>query len=256
MAMLQFLGGDARMTWAKARVQTLGLEVGAEHVTHLVLPVPAFDAAGDIRGGPSFAEVTGLLRPGLTVLGGGMKARLPALEQAGCRVVDLLEDEQLAARNAAITAEGAVSLAMQHLPCTLSGAAVLLLGWGRIGRLLSQKLAHLGADVWVCARKARDLGLIAALGLHPLALPGPECAAGWGDLRRFRVIFNTVPAPVLELRDPGGTLLVELASAPGGICCPGHVLDGGGLPGKYAPESAGIAIGDAIFRWIGEENHA
>ncbi len=254
MAMLQFLGGDARMTWAKARVQTLGLEVGSEQVTHLVLPVPAFDAAGDIRGGPSFAEVTGLLRPGLTVLGGGMNARRLALERAGCRVGDLLEEEQLAARNAAITAEGAVSLAMQHLPCTLSGAAVLVLGWGRIGRLLSQKLANLGADVWVCARKTRDLGLIAALGLHPLALP--EKAAGWGDLRRFRVIFNTVPAPVMELRDPGGTLLVELASAPGGICCPGKVLDGGGLPGKYAPESAGIAIGDAIFRWIGEENHA
>ncbi len=66
---------------------------------------------------------------------------------------------------------------------------------GRIGQLLSRKLQALGAQVTVSARRSRDLGMIRAMGFRA-AVTGQ-----WEDLSPYRVIFNTVPAPVLSQRD-------------------------------------------------------
>ena len=61
---------------------------------------------------------------------------------------------------------------------------------------------------------------------------------------RFRVIFNTVPAPVVPeqwLRScSGDTLKIELASVRG--IAGKEVIPALGLPGKMAPESSGALI--------------
>ena len=41
------------------------------------------------------------------------------------------------------TAEGAIQLAMEELPITLHGARVLVIGYGRLGRVLADRLAGL-----------------------------------------------------------------------------------------------------------------
>ena len=131
---------------------------------------------------------------------------------------------------------------------TLAGTPVLVTGWGRIGQLLSRKLQALGAQVTVSARRSRDLGMIRAMGFRA-AVTGQ-----WEDLSPYRVIFSTVPAPVLSQRDLESTrpdcLLLELASAPGGIEAGGSrsLIQASGLPGKTAPETAGRLIGETILR--------
>ena len=45
------------------------------------------------------------------------------------------------------TAEGAIQLAMEELPITLHGARVLVIGYGRLGRVLADRLAGLKARV-------------------------------------------------------------------------------------------------------------
>ena len=47
------------------------------------------------------------------------------------------------------TAEGAIQLAMEELPITLHGARVLVIGYGRLGRVLADRLAGLKARVSV-----------------------------------------------------------------------------------------------------------
>ena len=53
--------------------------------------------------------------------------------------------------NAVPTAEGAVQLAMEELPITLHGARVLVVGFGRVGKLTAHRFRALGARVSVAA---------------------------------------------------------------------------------------------------------
>ena len=66
--------------------------------------------------------------------------------------------------NAVPTAEGAVQIAMEELPITLHRARVLVLGFGRLGKLAAHRFAALGAKVSVAARKWADLAWAEAYG--------------------------------------------------------------------------------------------
>lgn len=117
--------------------------------------------------------------------------------------------------NAPPTAEGAVQLAMEELPITLHGARVLVIGYGRVGRLVAHRFAALGAKVSVAARKFSDLAWAEALGY---GVEQTGALVGW--LCAYDLVVNTVPARVLsekELRDlKPGCLVMDLASKPGG----------------------------------------
>lgn len=191
------------------------------------------------------------------------------LREKGASLKDFWEDESLQLRNAAVTAEGAIYLAMKELPRTLFGMRAAVLGYGRIGRSLARKLSALGAKVTVCARRrevltAAELEGFESAKLNPDAgseegatvLP-PEILGGIG------LWFNTVPAVLFgknELaRLPGKPLLIELSSLPGGFDLPAAreagipILFGSSLPGKYAPESAGEILAEAVTDLLGEE---
>ena len=153
--------------------------------------------------------------------------------------------------NAAATAEGTVQVILERMDRSLLGSRCLVLGFGRIGKLLARKLKALGADVTVSARKAQALDLARILGYRRVT------AGSWADApAQYGGIVNTVPAPIIGpaqlpciRRD---CVLLELASLPGGFCAEAQALPGycaaRGLPGKYAPEAAAAIIRSAIFR--------
>ena len=158
------------------------------------------------------------------------------------------EEYQIA--NARLTAEGAAALLRGETE--LAGKKVLLLGYGRIGRLLAGELAAAGADVTVAARSAAQRAWAEAEGLAAVPLDALGEAAARAD-----IAVNTIPAPVLTAplleRLPEGALLLELASAPGGIDAaaaekmPLRYLRAPGLPAKYAPERAAAILRDAVY---------
>ena len=82
----------------------------------------------------------------------------------GGQLYDYAAREDFAILNAVPTAEGAVELAMQHYEGTVFGSRSLVVGFGRIGRLLAKMLHALGSDVTVSARKPSDFAYIEALG--------------------------------------------------------------------------------------------
>ena len=153
-------------------------------------------------------------------------------------------DEAMLLRNADVTAEGALVLAAQAMPICLNGSRVLILGFGRIGKRLAVKARALGCRVTVAARKESDHALIRMCGHE---------AVSFGELPsrlpEADVIFNTVPAEVLAPSAlatlPEGSTVIDLANAVEGGK---RVLQAPGVPGKYAPESAGRILKESVER--------
>ena len=151
---------------------------------------------------------------------------------------------------AQLTAEGAIALLRPETG--LSGAHILLLGYGRIARLLARELQKAGALVTAAARSGEQRAWAEAESIEALPLDALS-----GALDRFDVIIGTIPAPVLT--EPllalvrKDALLLELASAPGGIdAAAAHerglrYIRAPGLPAKYAPERAAVILRDAVY---------
>lgn len=155
------------------------------------------------------------------------------------------------------TAEGALQMAMESTDRTIHGSRCLIIGYGRIGRLLADRLLALGAEVTVSARKYGDLAWIRAWGCQSV-----RTEALTGRLDRFHLIFNTAPALVLDgprLRETReDCIIIDLASAPGGVDLEEarrlgrQALPAPGLPGKAAPRTAAAAIRDSVYHILEE----
>ena len=237
-------GNTAALSFARQNLMERGFEITpqpAPDVTHLLLPVPSFEADGRIRGGGIPAHILADLPENVTVVGGNLRN----LSLHGYPAIDLLQDAQYVAENAAITADCAIRVARDKMDRIWRGCPVLVIGWGRIGKCLAYQLKAMGADVTVAARKESDLAIARALGFE---------AANSLDFAPsgYRVIFNTVPAAILSKEqckacDPNA-LKIELASKPG--IADSNVISALGLPAKYAPESSGRLIADTFIRLL------
>ena len=167
---------------------------------------------------------------------------------------DYYKEEALVLGNAMLTAEGAVAKAIEAHPGGLHRSRCLVTGFGRIGKDLCRLLRGFGARVDCAARKPRDLVGIRTLGVGALE---------YGEIRAcYDVIFNTVPQTVLGSavleRQDGETLILELASKPGGVDPEAasrqgiRVLDCPSLPGLYSPMAAGTYIKEAVYHMMAE----
>lgn len=231
-------GGSKALTCAAEELEKRGVCIAGTpsmDVTHLLLPVPCKMEKQEL------GEILTQLPKEITVLGGGLERA----ELAGYRCVDLLKDERYLAQNAMITAYCALRVAAERMNVTWQHCPVLILGWGRIGKCLGQLLKALGADVTIAARKESDRAMISALDCDAEEIAGLDYI-----LKRYRVIFNTVPYPILSEEQTGycreGCVKIELASSPGIVG--NDVISARGLPGKLAPESSGKLIARTVLR--------
>lgn len=193
-----------------------------------------------------------LLLGGMT---GDLSRRL--MTDYGLTLLDYYAREETQVANAVPTAEGALQLAMESTDSTLHGSRCLIIGYGRIGRLLADRLLALGAEVTVSARKYGDLAWIEAWGCRSV-----QTGALTGQLERFDLIFNTAPALILDgarLRETRkNCVIIDLASAPGGVDLEAakrlsrQVIPAPGLPGKVAPRTAAAAIRDSVYHILEE----
>lgn len=209
-------------------------------VTHLLLPVPSFGANGLVNGGGDLNALLEQLPRDVTILGGNLDH--PALERY--RIFDLLRCPGYLWENAAITAHCALKYILDALPVTLPGQKILIIGWGRIGKCLALLLKALDAEVTVSARKDTDRAMVRALGFGAV-----DCADPRFSLDPYRVVVNTVPAPVLngDACAPNCYKL-DLASRLG--ISGENVVWARGLPGKDTPESSGRLIAKTILQLL------
>ncbi|MEA5050967.1 MAG: dipicolinate synthase subunit DpsA [Oscillospiraceae bacterium] len=177
--------------------------------------------------------------------------------RCGKRLSDYYLREELQIQNAVPTAEGTVELLMNRLPVTVAGSAFAVTGFGRTGSALALLLKAMGASVTVYARKSAARALAESLGLRALPLARLRC-----DPFGYAALVNTVPARVIGRdvleRVPPGSLIVDLASAPGGVDFAFAAARGvnaeaaPSLPGRVAPKTAGLIIKNTVMTMLGE----
>lgn len=231
----------------------------------VLLPLPVCAQHGLLNaplsaGEYTIEEIFAAIEPRSLVCAGKVDDSTRALaERYGLNLVDYFKREELAVYNAAATAEGALALMMQNTPMTLWRSRVLVVGFGRIGRILAHRLTALGALVTVSSRSCRDTAWCEVLGY------------GTADTRSlhevigdFDVVVNTVPAPVIGEREAlamsPDVFCLDLASKPGGVDFAAaarngvHALWALSLPGEAAPRSAAAMILDTVGNIIAERS--
>lgn len=245
-------------------VYTLGLDdaeaIPWEHVARadvIILPLPCSKDGIHLfaplcKTAIPLEELFGRIQPSQLVFGGKCQ-NLPAYQH---RIYDYYSREELMILNAIPTAEGAVQLAMESMDTTVWGCRTLILGYGRIGKVLAETFSHLGARVTVEARKPDQITWIALAGYQPLWLEDLAYS-----IDAFDLIINTVPYPLLDAgllqKTKKSVLIIDLASCDGldydaAAAFNRRAVHALSLPGKVAPKTAGIFIKDTIMNMLRE----
>ncbi|MDR0917016.1 MAG: dipicolinate synthase subunit DpsA [Oscillospiraceae bacterium] len=247
--------GAAQLGTAKAAA------AGAQVV---VLPLPLASREGMLSatlsaGLHTVREVLSALSPQQIILAGRIDdASREAADTLGLTLTDYFEREELAVSNAVAAVEGALKIMIEETPVTLWRAKCLVVGFGRIGKLLSHRLRSLGAHVTATARSHADLAWIRAYGYDSM-----ETGKLDGRLGEYDFVVNTVPARVIsearmrELKPD--CLCLDLASKPGGMDFEAasklaiHAVWALSLPGEVAPVTSGAIIRDTVYNILGEK---
>lgn len=172
-------------------------------------------------------------------------------------IIDIMKREELAVLNTISTAEGTIEIAIANTNKIIHGSNVLILGFGRIGKVLARKLAGLAARVTCAARKDEDLAWIKAYGHMATNINSIG-----ENLSKYDIIINTVPHLILtqDRLDyvKEDCLLIDLASNPGGIDKKAaknknlKLIWALALPGKVAPITTAEFIKDTIYNILKE----
>lgn len=168
---------------------------------------------------------------------------------------DILENEEYAILNAIPTAEGAIQIAIEQCKKTLLNSKILVMGFGRIGKIVSKMLQGIGAKVYCEARKEEDLAYIKAYGYIPIPLDKIS-----ENLNQFDIIINNIPVKILDKEKidllKKDVVIIDLASKPGGVDFEYarsknvNVQWALALPGKVAPISSAEYIKDIIYKIV------
>lgn len=250
------VGEDARQRAAGEYLKQLGYPVlGAEQVykaDFILLPLPLDEEKADL------ARLLQAAKPGAIALGGKVSQRAMQLaQQARVVLLDYFLRPELEELNAIPTAEGCILLLLQNRKRTLWHSDVLVLGYGRVAHALAMRLLGLGARVTVAARRPVQRAQAQSNGCRTMALTELEQQAAG-----FDTVVNTIPAAVLGKsvlqKLPANTLIIDLASRPGGTDFQAaehlglrtiHALS---LPARCAPITAGEFVAQAVLAILQE----
>ena len=272
-------GGDMRQTYLaemlskKYKVYTLGFDKNIIkckniilfdniaqcniRVDYIIMPLPCstdgiFLNAPFCRKSIPIESLTSIASEDSIIFGGGITKDIEEMFTArGLRVFDFTKREEFNVYNAIATSEGAIQITLEELPETISGQRILILGFGRIAKVLANTLKNMGAIVTISARKYSDLAWAEVYGYHSLHISKLETS-----LMNYDIIYNTIPTMILDASRLNlvnkDCFIIDLASRPGGVdfqyCNDKNmkVIWALSLPGKTSPVSAGKYIGIAI----------
>lgn len=170
--------------------------------------------------------------------------------------VDYLNDEGFALKNACLTAESALAIAVNESEKSLINSKILIIGYGRIAKALHKYLIPFTHNITVCARNSHQRDLAEINGAEACDFDALKIK------NNYDFVFNTVPFPVMNERELNAlnvdALVIDLASFPGGI--DKHqarangikLIQAWGLPGKYSPKTAGFFIAQTVDEMIRE----
>lgn len=231
------------------------LKDSEDEVDAIILPFPGIDSAGNVKAKYTNrklnykSEFDALERIPATLVGYACPTLKEYFKARNGTLLEMADKDEVAILNSIPTAEGAVALAIENTPFTIHCSHVLVLGFGRCAISLVNLLLGLKANVTVVARRPSDFARASEMGAHSLSFKEFEQA----DLKKYRLIFNTVPYFVLKETIINGlsqgSVIIDIASGEGGTdfeaCSKRQIkaVHAKGIPGKYSPESAANILG-------------
>ncbi len=264
-----FIGGDKRRHYAAQYIMSKGYTVTfaddcpefeslVAKADYIVLPLPVSRDSVRVNSPLSLAPVTlsrvvRAAQAGQTVFAGMPDGDfVNALRSKGVMLYDYYENEALTILNSISTAEGVIFEITGNTDKNIHGSQIAVIGYGKAGSAIARRLAALGAEVTVAARKESARAQAVSDKCKALSLYGLREKA-----EDFDIVINTVPTRVLEencIKNlQKNCLVIEVASAPCGVDFEAaekygiRVLRVPGLPGRISPQSAGEAIAETIL---------
>lgn len=246
----------------KLKLKSLKMSDLISSSKYIILPVPASRNKKVINAPFSNADI--VLSEKLfsnlknkVVFAGIVSSLIEDVKPSGLYIRDYYQREDFLIPNALLTAEGAVSIALKEYGKSIFSSRCLVVGFGRIGKILAKLLKNMGAKVTVSARSVKDISLAKISGFETTNV------SKINEKADFDLIFNTIPALVLDAAVlsflSSARMIIDLASAPGGTDKFAaeelgiKLIPALGIPGKCFPEAAGEIIADVIYKMIEEE---
>ena len=172
--------------------------------------------------------------------------------------IDINRRDDFAILNAVPTAEGAIHAAVSNCKFSLFESKILITGFGRVAKILADRLKGLKCDVTVAARSITDISFCKALGFKTADI---NCIEKY--INNFDIIFQTVPPliltkQVLDTMSSKNTI-IELSSGSAGTDFEYaskkgiKVIHAPALPERIAPITAGNILTECVMSIISEK---
>lgn len=168
-------------------------------------------------------------------------------------ILDIMKNEEFAVLNAIPTAEETIRIIIDNTKKVLHNANCLIMGYGRIGKVLAKKLNSLSVKVECLVSDNIEKIWCRVEGYNYIEF---ENIKNKSDLlKKYDIIINTIPKIILtdELKEiRKDTLIIDLASKPYGIDRSIvkqenlNFIEALGLPGKSAP----ITVAENMYELI------
>lgn len=267
-----FLGGDIRQKYASEYLvnknysssvyldfDISNIKKDIERSDIVALPVPATMDGESLNSSNALSEKIMLSDLAKTlmnkiIVGGKLPNIFKNVDVKYC--IDYMDIDAFQIKNALLSAEGAIFYAKQKLERSIYNSNIAILGSGRIGKILAYLLGAQGARVTVISRKDVDLAWSQLIGYSTIKIDSRIGVI----TPKIDIIFNTIPYRIMDenfvINLNQNILIIDLASFPYGI-------DDGlvkkynlsyyrelGIPGRYAPQTAGEIIGQTIIDYV------
>lgn len=168
-------------------------------------------------------------------------------------ILDIMKNEEFAVLNAIPTAEETIKIIIANTKKVLHNTNCLIMGYGRIGKVLAKKLSGLSANITCLISDNTEKTLCEVEGYNYIEF---EDIKNKSDLlKKYDIIINTIPKIILtdELKKiRKDALIIDLASKPYGIDRNIvkqenlNFIEALGLPGKSAP----ITVAENMYEVI------
>ncbi|MDR1665128.1 MAG: dipicolinate synthase subunit DpsA [Clostridiales bacterium] len=244
-------------------MQCKNLYEAIEDSDYIIGPIPCSHNGGALNApfhnAPIYVEdLLRLIKPHQTFIAGFVKPEIFEMaSKFGIHILDMLKREDLLLLNAIPTAEGAIKIAIEETEITLHNSHMLVVGYGRVGKVLSGMLRGIGARVTAVVNKSSAAAAARCCGHEPVFFEEMEAC-----LKHADIIFNTVPHTLLDKTNMKhirkDTLLIDLSSPPYGVDVNDSrdfglkVLYTNSLPGKIAPVTTAAYILDTVSHMVDE----
>ena len=248
----------------KKRTPSDNIRLSINNADAVILPLPVSKDGKYINSAIPIKETTdeiiSFIKEETVVFAGMMNRNIESrLDKKNIKHFDYFKREEVTIRNTVPTVQGILKTIIDNIDYTIHSSKCAVFGYGRVAKITADILCSLGADVTVCARKKSDLVLAQTKLLKGLLI---EDFYKYSD--EFDIIINTVPSVVIDRKIIENVkkdcLIIDVSSAPYGTDFAAanefgiNALQCPSLPGKVAPKTAGIIIGEAVIDILKEEN--